>query len=80
MNNYINKIASKIYNYFDNDMGTHFDEVLGNEIEIYNATYNMIYNAIINKNFTNFETTIQNINNKNLIKKLKKAVCYKMEV
>lgn len=74
------RLTDKVYTYFDNDMQTHFDEILSNEIECWQSIYNMFCNAIINKDFTDFKQLLNCINNDNFAKKLKKAVCYKMEV
>ena len=48
-NSNISDLANEIINFYDSDMGTHFDEVLGNEEEIYNETLAMLENKEDNK-------------------------------
>lgn len=48
-NSNVSDLAKEIYDFYDNDMGTHFDEVLGNEEEVYNETLAMLENKEDNK-------------------------------
>ena len=48
-NSNISDLANEIINFYDSDMGTHFDEVLGHEEEIYNETLAMLENKEDNK-------------------------------
>ena len=40
----ISELAKEIYEFYDSDMGTHFDEILGNEEDVYNETLALLEN------------------------------------
>lgn len=45
----VSDLAKEIYEFYDSDMGTHFDEILGNEEDVYNETLALLENKEENK-------------------------------